>query len=335
MALIARRRTHRKQIPVACLVLGLFLGRFAAVIPSAAAQSGYPDRPVRIITPYGPGGIADVTMRTIAQKLTQRLGRQFIVDNRPGAGGIIAAKAATSAPPDGYTLFQIGNGAAISKSLFRALPFDVERDFTPISLTAQFDLVLVTRPNSPLKNVRDIIAAARTHPGQLNFGAIAAGSTQNLSAELFRIASQIDVEIITYRTTPELLTALLRADVDVGFDYYPGFDAALADHRLVAIATTGGRPSLSNVPTVHDSGIPDYVVTGWNALAGPAGIPDDIVAILNREINAVLALPDVQARTRAFGMDAHGTTPQELRERMQHDIEKWAAVIEKVGIEKQ
>jgi tripartite-type tricarboxylate transporter receptor subunit TctC len=334
MARIATGRRHRRQIPIACVALSLFLGHLLAATLCAAAQSGYPNRPVRIVTPYGPGGIADVTMRTIAQKLTERLGQQFIVDNRPGAGGIIAAKAATTALPDGYTLLQIGNGAAISKSLFKTLPFDVEHDFTPISGTAEFDLVLVTKSGSPLKTVKDIIAAARAHPGRLNFGAIAAGSTQNLSAQLFRITSQIDVAVVTYRTTPELLTALLRGDVDVGFDYYAGFDAALADHRLVAIATTGEQPSLTDVPTVHDS-VPDYVVTGWNALAGPAGIPDDVVAKLNREINAVLALPDVQARTRAFGMDAHGTTPQEMRDRMRRDIAKWAAVIEKAGIEKQ
>jgi tripartite-type tricarboxylate transporter receptor subunit TctC len=334
MARIATGRRHRRQIPIACVALSLFLGHLQTATLCAAAQSGYPNRPVRIITPYGPGGIADVTMRTIAQKLTERLGQQFIVDNRPGAGGIIAAKAATTALPDGYTLLQIGNGAAISKSLFKTLPFDVEHDFTPISCTAEFDLVLLTKSGSPLKTVKDIIAAARAHPGRLNFGAIAAGSTQNLSAQLFRITSQIDVAVVTYRTTPELLTALLRGDVDVGFDYYAGFDAALADHRLAAIATTGERPSLSDVPTVHDS-VPDYVVTGWNALAGPAGIPDDVVAKLNREINAVLALPDVQARTRAFGMDAHGTTPQEMRDRMRRDVAKWAAVIEKAGIEKQ
>jgi len=188
-----------------------------------------------------------------------------------------------------------------------------------------------------LRTVQDIITTARAQPGKLNFGAIAAGSTQNLSAELFRLTANIDVAIVAYRTTPELLTALLRGDVDVGFDYYPGFSAPLADHRLVAIATTGERPMLSlpDIPTVHDSGLPPYIVTGWNALSGPAGMPEPVIALLNREINAVLALPDVQARTLQFGMDAHGTTPQELAERMQRDIDKWAAVIEKAGIEKQ
>jgi tripartite-type tricarboxylate transporter receptor subunit TctC len=331
-------RIHWQWPPVLCIasVLGVWL-LLAAATPLARAEPGYPSRPVRIITPYGPGGIADVTMRTIAQKLSERLGQQFIVDNRPGAGGIIAAKAAATAAPDGYTLFQIGNGSAISKSLFKTLPFDVQQDFTPISLTGLFDLVLATKAGSRFKTVQDIVSAARAQPGRLNFGAIVPGSTQNLSAELFKITAKVDVTIITYRTTPELVTALLRGDVDVGFDYYPGFGATLSDHRLFAIATTGEKPmvALPEVPTVHDSGIPDYVVTGWNALSAPAGIPDDVVALLNREINAVLALPDVQMRTRQFGMDAHGTTPRELGERMQRDIEKWAKVIEKAGIEKQ
>ena len=223
-------------------------------------------------------------MRIIAERLSHKLGQQFIVENRPGAGGIVAAKAAAGAPPDGYVLHVTGNGTAISASLFKQLPYDVLRDFTPITVTAFFDLLIATKAGSPLKTVGDIIAAAKANPGKLNFASIAPGSTQNLSAELFRSIAGIDAALVTYRTTPELITGLLRGDVQVGFDYYAGFNAAVREGQLIAVATTGDHrtPALPAVPTVRESGLPTYVVESWNALSGPAGIPDDVVRLLNR-----------------------------------------------------
>jgi tripartite-type tricarboxylate transporter receptor subunit TctC len=304
---------------------------------STAAQPLYPARPVRIIVPYGPGGVADTTMRIVADKLTQKLGQQFIVDNRPGAGGIVAAKAVAGAPPDGYMLHLTGNGTAISTALFRQLPYDVLRDFTPITITAWFDLIIATKADGPLQTVGDILKAARDNPGKLNFGTIAPGSTQNLSAELFKSMAGIDVAMVTYRTTPELVTALMRGDVQVGFDYYAGLIAAVSARQLKAVATTGGKrtPALPAVPTVGESGLPDYVVESWNALSGPGGMPDDIVRFLNRAVNDVLNLPEVKEKAMLNGMEARGTTPEEMRARMKADIAKWAAVIEKAGIERQ
>jgi len=303
----------------------------------AAAELGYPNRPVRIIVPYGAGGIADTTMRIIADKLSQKLGQQFIVDNRPGAAGIVAAKAAAGAAPDGYVLHLIGNGAAISAALFRQLPYDVVRDFTPVTVTAWFDLVLATKAGGPLKSVGDILAAARANPGKLNFATISPGSTQNLSAELFRSVAGIDVAMVTYRTTPELITGLLRGDVHVGFEYYAGLNAAVREGQLTAAATTGSRrtPALPAVPTVVESGLPGYVVESWNGLSAPAGTPDEIVRFLNRAVNDVLNLPEVKERAQLFGMDARGTTPEEMGERMKADIARWSAIIAKAGIERQ
>ncbi len=318
----------------------LFAGLAAlalATADAARAEPGYPNRPVRIIVPYGPGGVADTTMRIIADKLGQKLGQQFIIDNRPGAGGIVAAKAAATAAPDGYLLHVTGNGTAIATSLFRQLPYDVLRDFTPITITAFFDLIVATKAGGPLQTIDDILAAARRNPGKLNFGTIAPGSTQNLSAELFKSAADIDVAVVTYRTTPELVTALLRDDVQVGFDYYAGFNAAVREGQIKAVATTGEKrtPALAAVPTVEESGLPGYVVESWNALSGPSGIPDDIVRLLNRAINEVLQLPEVREKAMLFGMEARGTTPAEMQNRLKADIEKWAAVIEKAGLEKQ
>jgi tripartite-type tricarboxylate transporter receptor subunit TctC len=303
----------------------------------ARAEPGYPNRPVRIIVPYGPGGVADTTIRIIAERLSFKLGQQFIVDNRPGAGGIVAARAAASAPPDGYVLEVTGNGTAISAALFKQLPFDVVRDFTPIGITAFFDLVIATKAGSPLKSVGDIVAAARANPGKLNFGSIAPGSTQNLSAELFKSTADIDVAVVTYRTSPELVTGLLRGDIQVGFEYYAGVNAAVRDGKLRAVATTGTHrtPALPAVPTVRESGLADYVVESWNALSGPAGMPDDIVRLLNRTVNEVLQMPEVQEKAKLFGVEARGTTPEEMQSRLKADIEKWAAVIEKAGLERQ
>jgi tripartite-type tricarboxylate transporter receptor subunit TctC len=303
----------------------------------AVAQPAYPNRPVRIIVPYGPGGVADTTMRLIADKLTQKLGQQFIVDNRPGAGGIVAAKAAAQAAPDGYVLHLTSNGTAISTALFRQLPYDVLRDFTPITITAWFDLVIATKSDGPLETITAILKAARQSPGKLNFGTIVPGSTQNLSAELFKSVAGIDVAVVTYRTTPELVTGLMRGDVQVGFEYYAGLNAAVSGGKLKAVATTGSKrtPALPAVPTVGESGLAAYVVESWNALSGPAGMPDEIVKFLNRAVNDVLNLPEVKEKAMLNGMEVRGSSPQEMQARMQADIAKWTAVIEKAGIERQ
>ena len=303
----------------------------------AQAEPGYPNRPVRIIVPYGPGGVADTTTRILALKLSEKLGQQFVIDNRPGAGGIIASKAGASALPDGYTLTLTGNGTAISKSLFKSLPYDVLKDFTPVSVMAWLDLLITTKASGPLKTINDIVAAVRANPGKLNFGTIAPGSTQHLSAELFKLTTGAQVTSVTFRTTPDLVTAIIRGDIDVGFDYLAGFRTAIDAGQLMTVASTGEKrsPSTPDVPTVKESGLPDYVVTSWNAVSGPAAMPDSIVRLLNREINAALALPDVQAKALQFGLDARGTTPEEMQARMVADIAKWAAVIEKAGLERQ
>ena len=317
------------------LVLTMALALIVAT--PAAAEPGYPNRPVRILVPYGPGGVADTTVRLLAQKLNERLGQPFVIENRPGAGGIMAAKAGATAAPDGYTLALTGNGTAISKSLFKSLPYDVLRDFKSVSVMAWLDLTIATKASGPLRTVQDIVAAAKKDPGKLNFGTIAPGSTQNLSAELFRLTGDIKVTMVTFRTTPDLVTALLRGDIDVGFDYLAGLRSQLNDNALRAVASTGEKrsPSTPDVPTVKESGMPDYVVTSWNAVSVPAATPDDVVRFLSKEINEALKSPDIQAKALQFGLDARGTTPEEMQARMRADIEKWAAVIEKAGLEKQ
>jgi len=296
----------------------------------------YPSKPVRIVVPYGPGGIADVTMRMVAKRLSDHFGQQFFIDNRPGAGGILGMKAVQEAPPDGYTLVMIGGGLTIARALFKSLPYDIENDFVPISTTASYGLLLATKAGSSYKTVKDIIAAAKANPGKLNFGTINAGSTQHLSAELFRIMAGITVTTIPYKTTPDLALAVLRGDVDVAFDYYPGFQSPIAEGRIIAVATTAGEraSNLPNVPTVIESGLPGYDVASWNGLAAPAGTSDDIVFVLNREVAEALKSPEVQKFSNESGMDARGMASKDLAKRIASDIDKWSQLIAKAGIQK-
>jgi tripartite-type tricarboxylate transporter receptor subunit TctC len=306
-----------------------------APLASAEAQT-YPTRPVRIIVPYGAGGIADVTMRMVAEKLSAKLGQQFVIDNRPGAAGIIGIKAVTSSPPDGYTLAMIGGGLTAAKALFKSLPYDIERDLIPISTTASYGIVIATGAKSPFKSVKDVIGAAKASPGKLNFGSINPGSNQHLSGELFKSAAGITATTVPFKTTPELLTGAIRGDIDLLFEYQAGLQGPLSDGQIVAIATTGRErsPSMPDVPTVAESGLPDYEITSWNALAAPAGTPMEIVNLLNQAVNEALANPDVKAGAAKFGMDARGSGVDELRERIKQEVAKWAKVVEAAGLEK-
>jgi tripartite-type tricarboxylate transporter receptor subunit TctC len=302
----------------------------------AQAAGDYPRQPIRILVPYGPGGAGDMTIRLLANKLSQNLKQPFVIENRPGAGGIAAMRAVLSAPADGYTLGEMGNGQAISMSLFQSLPYNVLKDFTQISVAANFAMLLVVPPTSPYKTVRDVIDAARKAPGKLNLGAINPGSTQNLSAYLFQQVSEAEFTIVTYRTTPDLVTALLRGDVDLGFDYFAGLESTIGPDKLHVIATSGEvrDPLLKDVPTAKESGLPAYVVTSWNGVGAPAGVPAEIIAALSAEIRRALEAPDVRDRMLRLGLEARGSTPEEMRNRMAADAAKWREVIEKAGIPK-
>jgi tripartite-type tricarboxylate transporter receptor subunit TctC len=310
-----------------------------AAVPGGGAQAAgedYPHKPVRILVPYGAGGAGDLTIRVLANKLSQNLKQPFIIENRPGAGGIAAMRAVLSSPADGYTLGEMGNGQTISVSLFQNLPYDVLNDFAQISIAASFSMLLAVPPTSPYKSVKDVIAAARQAPGKLNLGAINPGSTQNLSAHLFQQVSGVQFTVVTYRTTPDLVTALLRGEVDLGFDYFAGFESTIGPDKLHIIATSGEKrePMLKDVPTVKDSGLPDYVVTSWNGVAAPAGVPSQIITTLSAEIRRALAAPDVQDRMLRLGLDARGSAPDEMHDQMAKDIARWRAVIENAGIPK-
>jgi tripartite-type tricarboxylate transporter receptor subunit TctC len=308
-----------------------------AALPALPAQAqNYPTRPVRVILPFAAGGIADISTRLISEKLGDRLGERIIVDNQPGAGGITAARSVLAAPADGYTLALVTNGTAISVPLFKSLPFDPVKDFAPISGFSLFDLTVTTNASGPYKSLGDMLAEARAHPGKLNLGTINVGSTQNLAAELLRTAAGINVTIIPYRTTPDILVGLLRNDIDLAVDYYATMKGGIEDGKLRLLATTGEKRSeLSpEVPTVAEAGVPGYEVRSWNALFAKAGTPPDIIARLNQAVREVVAMPDIRQRMLALGLEAQAGTPADIAALLKADIAKWAKVIDDAHIPK-
>jgi tripartite-type tricarboxylate transporter receptor subunit TctC len=303
----------------------------------ALAQERYPTRPVRIILPFAAGGVADITARIAADRLGDKLGQRFVIENQAGPGGIVAARSVLAAAPDGHTLGLVTNGTSISVAIYNTLPFDPVKDFATISTMGSFDLVFAANSESPFHTLPDFIAAARERPGQLNIGTINVGSTQQLGAELFKASAGINVQIVPYRTTPDVVIGLIRNDVQLMVDFYAAMEAGLQQNRIHAVATSGlARTAyLPEVPLVSESGVPGYEVTAWNGLFAPRGTPARILDLLNKSVHEILALPDVKERYANLGIEAKASTPEELKSRLQGDIGKWAAVIERAGIPKQ
>jgi len=320
----------RREFSLALMAAGL-------AAPAARAQAKYPDHPVRVILPFGAGGVADVTARLVAQALSEKLGQNFVIENMPGAGGIAAARAALSGGTDGYTLTLLTNGTAISVPLFNRLPFDPLKEFVPISIIGYFTCNFMVNAASPYQTLGDFLKAAKEKPGTLNVGTINVGGTQNLTAELFKAMAGIDVVIVPFRGSPDVVVALLRNDVQLAIDFYAALKPTLDGGKARIIATSAPQrsPELPNVPTVQEGGVPNFDVTAWNGLYAPAGTPDAIVATLNKALHDVLADPDLRKRALDLGIDAKASTPAELDARMRADIEKWGKVIAQAGIAKQ
>ena len=314
----------------------VFLSLFFS-INIGAQTPAFPDRPVRIVVAFAAGGLADITFRLYAEKLSELLGKPAVVENLPGAGGIAAATAVLRAKPDGHALLVISNGTAISKSLFKNLPFDPLKDLAPVAFAAYFDLLVLVKGDGRHRDLGELLAAAKAQPGKLNFGTINPGSTQNLSAELFRTVAGINVPVIPYKTSPEAATALLAGELDAVFESYAATKALVDSGRLRALASTGTKRSgyLPAVPTAQEAGLAGYDVTGWNALSAPAGTPPEVIALLNRHMNTVAAMPEIRKRLLDLGTDAYAGTADELRARFAADIAKWAAVIRQAGIQPQ
>lgn len=315
-------------LPAACLAPG--------ASPPARAQQVYPNKPVRITVPFGAGGIADITTRIVAERLSAKFGQQFVVENMPSAGGINAARAALSGGNDGYTLTLFTNGTAISAGMFKNLRYDPIKEFMPVSGIGQFDFIFATSADSRFKTLADVLKESRDKPGSLNIGTVAIGSTQHLSAELFKSLAGIDIKVVPFRTTGDVLLAVMRGDIAVAVDPYATMKANLDAGTMRALATSSAQPSpfLPNVPGVAAAGVPGFDVPSWNALFAPAGTPAPIIETLNKAMAEILADAGVKKRMLDVGIEAKATTPADIAAKLKSEIERWAGVIDKAGIEK-
>ena len=308
-----------------------------ALIATGASAQGYPNKPVKLVVGYAAGGVADITARMLAQKLSTSLGQNVIVDNRPGAGGIVAADSVAKADPDGYTLLLVNGGNAASVALFKSLPYDIVRDFEPVSTTGYFNVVILVNKDSPLNNVHDLLLFAKNNPDKFNIGSVSIGSTQHLAAELFKSMSGLPLTIVPFKTTPTLISAVKSNDIQVAFEILAPVMGFVKSGDLKALAVSADKrfPGFPNVPTVMESGLPKYQVTAWNGIAAPAKTPKPIIDRLNKEIRAALASPDLREKFNGLGMNTMGGTPEELHTQLVAEIAKWTDVVTAAKIEKQ
>ncbi len=309
----------------------LFLAAFLVAPPAYCADS-YPGRPVRIVVPTGAGGITDILARAIAQKLGEQLGQQVIVDNRPGASGIVGSQIVATATPDGHTLLMVYPSHPVNPSLIAKLPYDTVKAFAPITMVSAVAMLLVVNAALPARSVRELIDLSKQR--QLHYGAVGLGSLGHLGAELFRFKSGADMSLVAYKGAPQVFTALVGGEISVYFvatmsSAMPLIRAGRL--RVLGVSTAQRIPALPDVPPIADT-VPGYDVRGWNGLLAPAGTPRAIIERLNREIVRIVHSPEFGERLAADGAVAVGNTPREFDAIIRSDIQMWAKVIKDAGI---
>lgn len=330
------RTSRRPARPGRRRVAASLFALAAGLAPLAGwAQAPYPSKPITLIVPFAPGGIADLTARTVAQSMAGTLGQAVVVDNRPSAGGIVGTTAVVKAPADGYTLLLISNQQAVSVGLFKKLPFDVTKDLAPVSTFGYFDLVLLVPAESRFKTLKDLVAEAKAKPGKLTLGTIAVGSTQHLTAELFKERAGIDALTVPYKGTPAVLGALRAGEVDMTAEILGPMLAQIKGGTVRALAVTADKrhPALPEVPTSAEAGVPDFNVASWNGLAAPAGTPPAVIERLQKAAQEAIASPAVQAKLKELGVRPQASTPQQLATLLSSEIRHWGEVIRAAKIE--
>ena len=300
---------------------------------SVEAQN-YPSRPVRIVVPLSPGGFADTPARMLAPRLSEQLGRQFFVENKPGAGGTIGADFVAKSPPDGYTLLLTGTPHVISAHLYKKLPYDALKDFTPIALIASGPYALVVNPQKvPAGTVRELVALAKGQPGKIDYASSGNGSAQHLVGALFNSMAGIDLNHVPYKGSGPAMQDLIGGQVGVSFAGIPNVLGHVRAGRLKALGVTTAKrwSELPDVPTIAEAGVAGYEATLWLNISGPAGMPADIVKRLNTEITKALQDAEVRKNFRTGGVDATAMGPQELERFMRAEYDKWGKVVRDTG----
>ncbi|MEO7727819.1 MAG: tripartite tricarboxylate transporter substrate binding protein [Burkholderiales bacterium] len=306
----------------------------AGAASSATAQN-FPSKPVRIVVPYPAGGPIDMTTRPLAQKLTDALGNTVVVDNRGGANGMIGTDNVAKSPPDGYSLVVASGGAfAIGPHVYAKMPFDVFKDFAPVSLFVTLPELLAVHPALPVKSVKDLVALAKQRPNQLNFGSSGTGSTPQLAAEMLKSAAKIQMVHVPYKGMGPATMDLIAGQLQLVFADLPVLMQQVKGGKLraLAVGTLARSPSLQDVPTMSESGYPQVEAYNWYALYAPAATPKPIVARLNAEVIKVMSNPDMKSFNQAQGAEAKGSTPEELAALHKREYDKWASVVKAAGI---
>ena len=303
----------------------------------ASGQQAYPSKALKIVVPFGAGGVADLTARTVAQKMGENMGQSIVIENKPGAGGVVATDAVAKSTPDGYTLLLMSNATAVSAGLFKSLPYDAEKDLIPLSVLGTFDIAIVVPQESKFASLADLLAFAKANPGKLNIGSINVGSTQHLAAELFKSTAGIDAQVVPFNGTPAVLTALRGGQIDVGVEILAPVLPQIKGQALRALAVTGDKraAALPQVPTAKEAGVKTLYAASWNALAAPAKTPRDIVQRLNQEIQSALNNPDVRKKLIDMNVDPQPGTLQQAADLLSSETKRWGDVIQRAGIAKQ
>jgi tripartite-type tricarboxylate transporter receptor subunit TctC len=303
------------------------------LIQPVCAQN-YPNRPIRLVVPFSPGGAADVPGRILTQKMSEALGQQVVVDNRPGAGSTLGADQVAKAPPDGYTLLMISNTHFVSAALYRKLAYDSLNDYAPVTQVTSAPNVFVVHPSLPAKTVKELIALAKANPGKIDYASSGNGSTQHLTGALFTKMAGIEMTHIPYRGSGPVTADLLSGQVTVGFPGIAGMLPHIRAGKLRALAVTGAKrsPELPQVPTVAEAGVKGYDVTAWFGVAGPKAMPRDIVQKLHAELLRILKNPDVQKLLLTAGQEvAWQETPELFGEMLKVEAAKWARMVKESG----
>jgi tripartite-type tricarboxylate transporter receptor subunit TctC len=314
-------------------IVGTNLGLALCFAACGAFAQNFPVKPVRIVSPYPPGGGNDTLARTLTPKLTQSLGQQVIVDNRPGANTIIGTEYAARSAPDGYTMVLVPNVVAINPYLYSKLPYDVEKDFAPITLVGVSPLVVDVHPSIPIKDIRGLLALARAHSGQVQYGSSGIGSVGHVAVSLLESMTGVKLQHIPYKGTAPMLVDVINGQLSFTFASALGSMPHVKSGRLRAIAVTSAKrsPALPELPTIAESGVPGYEFILWYGLVAPAGVPADIIARLNAEIGKVLRDQEISSRLAAQGVEAKPSTPQEFAALIRADLKKYAKVVKQTG----
>jgi tripartite-type tricarboxylate transporter receptor subunit TctC len=313
-------------------------GALALLLFACAAQAQWPSRPLKLIVPFPPGGSTDILARALAQKLAEDISQPVLIDNRPGAGGSIGAEAAAKAAPDGYTIMMGHLGTlAVNVGIYKKLPYDPVKSFEPVCLMAIVPSVLVVNPSLPVKDVTELIAYAKKHPGKLAYGSAGLGSTSHLTTEYFKLAAGIDVLHVPYKGVGPMLTDLVSGQLSMGLNGAPAVMPHVSSGRLKALAVSSLQrvPSLPDIPTLDESGLRGFEANGWYGIVAPAGTPPGIVRRLNSEIRRAMGASELRARLDAEGAIPAGGMPDEFGAFIASEIVRWGAVLKKAGIEPQ